>query len=59
MGLTVGSQLLIVYVPALQTVFRTAAFPVEWWLIICLGLFPGFIAVEIDKLIRNRFAARK
>ncbi|HRY47619.1 MAG TPA: HAD-IC family P-type ATPase [Candidatus Paceibacterota bacterium] len=58
MGLTVGSQLLIVYVPFLQTVFRTAAFPVEWWLIIGLGLFPGFIAVELEKYIRRRFAAQ-
>lgn len=58
MGLTVGSQLLIVYVPFLQTVFRTAAFPAEWWLIIGLGLFPGFIAVEVEKFIRNRFSVR-
>ena len=58
MGLTIGSQLLIVYVPFLQTVFRTAAFPAEWWLIIGLGLFPGFIAVEIEKLIRRRFTTQ-
>ena len=55
MGLTVGSQLLIVYVPFLQTVFRTAAFPAEWWLIIGLGLFPGFLAVELGKWNRRRF----
>ncbi len=59
MGLTIGCQLLIVYVPFLQTVFRTAAFPAEWWLIVGLGLFPGFIAVEIEKFIRKRFATAK
>ena len=58
MGLTVGSQLLIVYVPFMQTVFRTAAFPVEWWLVIGLALFPGFLAVELEKFIRHRVSRR-
>jgi len=57
LGLTLGSQLLIVNVPFLQTVFRTAAFPVEWWLIIGPGLLPGFLAVEIEKFLRKQFAA--
>ena len=45
---------LIVYVPVLQTVFRTAPLPLEWWPIILLGLFPGFIGTEIDKALRGR-----
>jgi len=56
MGLTIGCQLLVVYVPFLQTVFRTAAFPAEWWLLIGFGLFPGFIAVEIEIISIRRFA---
>jgi magnesium-transporting ATPase (P-type) len=54
MALTVASQLLIVYVPVLQTVFRTAALPLSWWPIILLGLLPGFLGVEIEKAIRTR-----
>jgi magnesium-transporting ATPase (P-type) len=54
MGLTLLCQLLIVYVPALQTVFRTAPLPLEWWPIILLGLLPGFVGVEIDKALRVR-----
>jgi P-type Ca2+ transporter type 2C len=54
MALTVACQLLIVYVPALQTVFRTAALPLSWWPIILLGLLPGFLGVEIEKAIRAR-----
>ena len=54
MALTVACQLLIVYVPALQTVFRTAALPLSWWPILLLGLLPGFVGVEIEKAIRAR-----
>ena len=54
MGVTFACMLLIVYVPVLQTVFRTAPLPLEWWPVILLGLFPGFIAVEIEKAIRAR-----
>jgi len=54
MGVTVACILLIVYVPALQLVFRTAPLPLEWWPVILLGLLPGFIGVEIDKAIRAR-----
>jgi len=41
MGTTVACMLLIVYVPVLQTVFRTAPLPLEWWPVILLGLFPA------------------
>jgi magnesium-transporting ATPase (P-type) len=53
-GVTVACMLLIVYVPALQPVFRTAPIPLDWWPVILLGLFPGFIGVEIDKALRGR-----
>jgi hypothetical protein len=51
-------MLLITYVPALQVVFRTAPIPLDWWPVILLGLFPGFVAVEIDKAFRNRGPSR-
>ena len=53
-GVTVGCMLLIVYVPALQPVFRTAPIPLDWWPVLLLGLFPGFVGVEIDKALRKR-----
>ncbi|MBA4386877.1 MAG: hypothetical protein C0404_02785 [Verrucomicrobia bacterium] len=55
-GLTVACQFMIVYVPFLQKLFRTAAFPLEWWPIVAMGFFPGLIAVEIEKWIRRRRA---
>jgi P-type Ca2+ transporter type 2C len=54
MGVTVACQLLIVYVSALQAVFRTAPIPLEWWPVILLGLLPGFVAVEIEKALRKQ-----
>jgi magnesium-transporting ATPase (P-type) len=57
MGVTFACMLLIVYVPVLQTVFRTAPLPLAWWPIILLGLLPGFIGTEIDKALRGRARA--
>jgi len=54
MATTFACMLLIVYLPPLQSVFRTAPLPLDWWPILLLGLFPGFIAVEIEKAIRAR-----
>ena len=59
LGLTIVTQLMITYVPFFQTVFRTAAFPNAWWPIIILALFPGFIVVEIEKLLRRQFTKIK
>jgi magnesium-transporting ATPase (P-type) len=58
MVLTITCQLLIVYVPALQVVFRTAPLPLDWWPILALGLLPGFIGVEIEKALRTRKGPR-
>ncbi|MFC1995431.1 cation-translocating P-type ATPase [Chloroflexota bacterium] len=55
---TIITDLLIVYVPALQSVFRTAALPLEWWSIIALALIPGFLAVELEKFLRKRLRKR-
>jgi Ca2+-transporting ATPase len=53
-AITIVTDLMIVYLPPLQAVFRTAAFPVEWWPLIILALLPGFLAVELEKLLRKR-----
>jgi P-type Ca2+ transporter type 2C len=58
MALTIVCQMLIVYVPALQVVFRTAPLPLDWWPILALGLLPGFIGVEIEKALRGSAGPR-
>ncbi|PKP59728.1 MAG: ATPase [Candidatus Altiarchaeales archaeon HGW-Altiarchaeales-2] len=50
-----GSQLMITYIPLFQEIFRTAAFPLEWWPILLLTLLSAFIAVEIEKFFRRKF----
>lgn len=52
-ALTIITQLIITYVPFAQVVFKTAAFPVEWWPIVILALFPGFVVIELEKWIRS------
>jgi magnesium-transporting ATPase (P-type) len=47
------SMFIIVYFPPLQAVFRTAAFPSEWWSLIILAIFPGFFYIEIEKFLRR------
>src|SRR3989338_2838830 len=59
MALTIVTQIMITYVPFFQALFRTAAFPNGWWPIIILALFPGFIVIEVEKLLRRRFVNRK
>ncbi len=56
-GVTIalGAQLLITYIPFLQEIFRTAAFPIEWWPVLLLTLLSAFVAVEIEKFLRRKF----
>jgi len=56
-GTTLGLQLLIVYSDTLFGIspFRTAPFPVIWWLPIVLVSFLGFLAIEFEKLLRRRW----
>ncbi|CAA6677456.1 Cation-transporting ATPase [Lentimonas sp. CC4] len=49
-------RLLPSVVPSIAAAFRTANFPLEWWLYILPCLLPGFIILEIEKLIRRRFS---
>jgi magnesium-transporting ATPase (P-type) len=56
---TIVTQLMITYMPFAQNIFRTAAFPAEWWPVIILALFPCFIATELEKFIRKQIQKRK
>jgi hypothetical protein len=49
-----GSQLMITYIPFLQDIFRTAAFPAAWWLPIILLALPGLFVIEIEKFLVKR-----
>ena len=57
--ITIIIDLMIVYVPFLNTIFRTAAFPAEWWLLIIIGLPVGFLVPEAEKYLRRRFGKRR
>ena len=52
-------RLLPTFVPAAAGFFRTADFPIEWWVYILPCLLPGFIAIELEKLIIRRWRKRK
>ena len=45
--------------PAAADLFRTAEFPAHWWPAILLYFLPSFLAIEIDKLLRSRFATHR
>ena len=53
-AISILTRLLPTFIPMFSALFRTAAFPVEWWLLILPCLFPGFIVLELDKWIRRR-----
>jgi magnesium-transporting ATPase (P-type) len=54
-GITIGTNLMIVYVPVLNDLFRTAPFPIEWWPFIILAILPGFLVVELEKFLKKQF----
>jgi magnesium-transporting ATPase (P-type) len=43
-------------VPEAASLFKTAAFPSEWWPLILLCFLPSFLVIELDKQLRE-FAA--
>ena len=55
-GATIGLQLIIVYSLPLFgfSPLKTVPFPVEWWIAILLVASLGFLAVELEKLLRMR-----
>ncbi len=46
-------------IPEAAALFRTAAFPVEWWPLILACFLPSFLAIEGDKLVRRSFFSTK
>jgi P-type Ca2+ transporter type 2C len=56
---TIAADLLIVYLPALNAVFKTMPFPASWWPFVLIGLPAGFFVPELEKLIRRRFRKNK
>jgi Ca2+-transporting ATPase len=56
--ITIIMNLLIVYLPALNNIFRTAPFPVQWWPYVFTGLPAGFLIPEIEKLIKRKLQKR-
>jgi magnesium-transporting ATPase (P-type) len=55
---TILADLLIVYLPALNSVFKTTPFPASWWPLVLVGLPAGFFIPELEKLIRRRLRSR-
>jgi P-type Ca2+ transporter type 2C len=51
---TVVTDLLIVYLPALNSVFKTVPFPASWWPFVLIGLPAGFFVPELEKYLRRR-----
>ncbi len=52
-------RLLPTFVPTVGGLFRTAPFPAEWWWVILPCLLPGFLVLELDKLVRARLRDRR
>ncbi len=59
-GATLGLQLLIIYSEPLFGIspFRTAPFPIIWWLPILVISFLGFLAIEFEKYLRRQSLRR-
>lgn len=52
-AVTIIANLMMVYAPFMNNVFRTAAFPAHWWPLVIIGLPAGFIVPELEKLARR------
>lgn len=50
---SITTRLLPTFFPAASSLFKTAPFPAAWWPYILICLLPGFIGLEIDKLLRK------
>jgi len=53
-AVTIAALLMLIYTPFFQVLFRTAPFPVEWWLPIVLLALPGFFMIELEKFLVER-----
>ena len=53
-AVTIAAMLMLIYIPFLQVIFRTAAFPAVWWIPIILLAVTGFFVIEIEKFLKKR-----
>jgi len=52
-AITMIALFMIVYAPFFQILFRTAAFPGDWWIFITFAALPGFFLIEIEKFLEK------
>lgn len=57
-ALTVVANLMMVYAPFMNSIFRTAPFPAHWWPYVLIGLPLGFFVPEVEKLVRRAVQRR-
>ncbi|MBA7474674.1 putative cation-transporting ATPase F [subsurface metagenome] len=53
-AVTIAAMLMLIYIPFIQVIFRTAAFPAVWWIPIILLALTGFFVIEIEKFLKKR-----
>ncbi|MBF0384199.1 MAG: cation transporting ATPase C-terminal domain-containing protein, partial [Magnetococcales bacterium] len=53
------TRLLPTFVPFFSVIFRTAPFPGDWWWFLLPCLLPGFVVLELDKLVRKKYSGSK
>jgi len=58
-AITIIIDLMIVYLPGFNMVFRTAPFPASWWPFVLIGLPVGFFVPEVEKLVRRQLTRRE
>lgn len=56
--ITIIANLMMVYAPFMNGIFRTAPFPAHWWPYVMIGLPLGFFIPELEKLVRRRLRKR-
>jgi len=58
-ALTLVFNLSLVYSPFMNDLFRTAAFPAEWWFFVLLGLPAGFLFPELEKAVVRQWKRKR
>ena len=58
-SVTIIANLLLVFLPALNNIFKTEPFPARWWPYVIMGLPAGFFLPELQKFIGRRLQKRK
>ncbi len=55
-GLGTALQLLVIYLPFFQTIFRTVALPMQSWVPILISASSGFVILEFFRYLSKRFS---